>query len=436
MFECPFAGSFRRNSSGRREPGIRASGPARLRRRAFPGAAACLAGLALSGALARAVEPRQAVATFRKGIEPILEDYCYNCHGDGMKKGKVAFDELRDADVTARADLWFKVLKNVRANIMPPAGEERPSPEEVRQIASWIKYAAFGIQPDDPDPGRVTLRRLNRVEYGRTVHSLLGVDFRSEIELPPDDTGHGFDNIGDVLSVSPMLIEKYLQAADTIITSAVPQTSRMVPVAVATGSDFRAYVSKADDPLTEDGDDATPAVRKKMGRPLAYRETVEVAHAFSAPRDAKYRLSLNLEVRGPFNFDPARCLLRVKIDGATLIEEPLGWQSRKAIQLAAAESWRAGAHEVSIGVTPLPPAPVPPGAPPPSSRTPSTSRCAFFPCRSRGRSAWPRAWSRPATGGFSRRTCRRPPRTGSAMPARSFPPSRPGRSGVRWTTPC
>jgi hypothetical protein len=323
-----------------------------------------MAGLALSGPSARAADPQRVASTFHSSVEPILEDYCYNCHGDGKAKGKVAFDRLKDSDVTTRTDLWFSVLKNLRSNIMPPAGEDRPSPEEAREVATWIKYMAFGIQPDNPDPGRVTLRRLNRVEYGRTVHTLLGVDFPSEVELPPDDTGHGFDNIGDALSVSPMLVEKYLQAADTIVTSVVPQTSRIVPVSVATGRDFRAYGPDGGDVVIEDGDDSTPAFRARMGRPLAYKESVTVSHAFSAPRDALYRLSLDLELRGPFNFDPERSLLQVRVDGATLIEEKLGWQYRKPMQFAAAERWKAGAHQVSIEVTPLPPAEVPPGAPP------------------------------------------------------------------------
>jgi hypothetical protein len=325
----------------------------------------CLAGVSLSCALASAAVPQQAVAAYRHGVEPILEDYCYNCHGEGKAKGKVAFDVLTDADLTARPDLWFKVLKNLRSNIMPPAGEDRPSPEEAQKIKAWIKYSAFGIQPDDPDPGRVTLRRLNRVEYGRTVKTLLGVDFPSEVELPPDDTGQGFDNIGDVLSVSPLLIEKYLRAADSIVSGVVPESARIVPVKVATGRDFRSYGADGGNAVIEDGDDATPAYRERIGRPLAYHEAVSVAHEFAAPRDAMYRLSLDLEVKGPFNFDPERCLLQVKVDGAMLMEEKLGWQYRKPMELAAAESWKAGEHEVSIAVTPLAPAKLPPDAPPP-----------------------------------------------------------------------
>ena len=84
-----------------------------------------------------------------------------------------------------------------------------------------LEDRATGIDRKDPDPGRVTVRRLNRVEYRNTIRDLIGVDYDTTSEFPPDDTGHGFDNIGDVLTLSPMLLEKYLNAANTIISMAV-----------------------------------------------------------------------------------------------------------------------------------------------------------------------------------------------------------------------
>ena len=78
-------------------------------------------------------------------------------------------------------------------------------------MAAWIKYQALGIDRANPDPGRVTLRRLNRAEYRNTIRDLMGYDFQANEEFPADDTGYGFDNIGDVLTVSPLLLEKYLQ---------------------------------------------------------------------------------------------------------------------------------------------------------------------------------------------------------------------------------
>ncbi len=163
-----------------------------------------------------------AVSQFRKEIEPILISYCYDCHGDGLARGNVAFDELKTDEALLDHELWLKVLKNVRANIMPPEKKTRPTDEERERLEQWIKVSAFGLDLQNPDPGRVTVRRLNRVEYRNTVRDLTGVDFRVELEFPPDDSGHGFDNIADVLTLPPMLLEKYFEAAKSIVARAVP----------------------------------------------------------------------------------------------------------------------------------------------------------------------------------------------------------------------
>src|SRR5437016_13574082 len=112
---------------------------------------------------------------------------------------------------------------------MPPERKPQPSADERRRLETWIKQDVFGIDPKNPDPGRVTVRRLNRVEYRNTIRDLLGVEFDTENEFPPDDTGYGFDNIGTVLTVSPMVLEKYLAAAKTIVTEAVATVSKRMP---------------------------------------------------------------------------------------------------------------------------------------------------------------------------------------------------------------
>jgi hypothetical protein len=178
--------------------------------------------LAFSVGAQLAAAEAPAAAGFRQEIQPILANYCYDCHGEGVAKGNVALDELKSEQVLLNHELWLKVLKNVRAEIMPPAKKPRPNDEERKRLERWIKFSAFGIDPGNPDPGRVTLRRLNRVEYRNTVRDLMGVDFRVDVEFPPDDTGHGFDNIADVLTLPPMLMEKYLEAAKTIVAKAVP----------------------------------------------------------------------------------------------------------------------------------------------------------------------------------------------------------------------
>ncbi len=185
----------------------------------------CLAGvmfLAWAGQRARGAEAA-AAAQFHKDVQPVLAQYCYECHGDGMSNGGVAFDELQSDDQILDRELWGKVMKNLRARIMPPPKAPRPTAAEQKVIEDWVKYQAFGIDANNPDPGRVTLRRLNRAEYRNTVRDLLGVDFDADAEFPPDDTGYGFDDIGDVLTVSPLLLEKYLKAASAIVEQAVLQ---------------------------------------------------------------------------------------------------------------------------------------------------------------------------------------------------------------------
>jgi len=119
-------------------------------------------------------------------IQPILKEYCYDCHADGVNKGQVAFDEFKSQEaMLGDHDLWLKALKNVRAGIMPPPKKAQPSAEQKRQLEQWIKTAVFKSDPQNSDPGRVTVRRLNRVEYRNTVRDLLGVDFETEKNFHP-----------------------------------------------------------------------------------------------------------------------------------------------------------------------------------------------------------------------------------------------------------
>ena len=161
-------------------------------------------------------------AEFNRKIRPVLETYCFDCHGGGENRGGVALDA---ADYTtnfmAGRDLWWRVLKNLQANLMPPANKLQPSRKQKEMITQWIKRSVFEINPLNPDPGRVTLRRLNRAEYQNTIRELVGVDFDAPGIFPPEDTGHGFDNLSDVLILSPMLLEKYVDAAEKIIKQAV-----------------------------------------------------------------------------------------------------------------------------------------------------------------------------------------------------------------------
>lgn len=164
----------------------------------------------------------------------LVEKSCFECHGDGSRKGDLALDELMEADgaeEVARSG-WRKAWKITRHEFMPPAGAERPSDGERLALTRWIEAGRLGVDHGRADPGRVTMRRLNRMEYEFSVTDLFGEDVATEREfsadeavtrlrlrdrLPPDDTAYGFDNIGDFQTLSPALLEKYVELAEDIV---------------------------------------------------------------------------------------------------------------------------------------------------------------------------------------------------------------------------
>lgn len=147
-----------------------------------------------------------------------LEQHCTACHGGNEPKAELKLDQFRDtASVVKQRKTWDKVRRALLAGEMPPKDKPQPAAADVEAFLAHVT-AVFDHADRNapPNPGRVTMRRLNRVEYRNTVRDLLGVDFDPTEGFPADDIGHGFDNIGDVLSLSPLLMERYLEAAETI----------------------------------------------------------------------------------------------------------------------------------------------------------------------------------------------------------------------------
>jgi hypothetical protein len=288
------------------------------------------------GSTAFAAQPVEEYAT---SVQPVLAKYCYDCHADGVNKGRVALDQFKtEQDIHKNPELWWKVLKNVRAGLMPPQKKDRPDDAEKQRLYSWIKYGAMGIDPADPDPGRTGLRRLNRAEYRNTVRALTGVDFNTTEEFPPDDTGYGFDTIGDVLNVSPMLLEKYMQAAELIVTQAVPTVSKVAPETVLYGGDF----------LTPDGAEAD------VSR-MTFYKPVDVNGTFTARHAGEYKIVLNLVVHGAFDFDPGQCEMALTVDDVEKWRQPFKWESGKKFRFEVPMKWEPGEHRLAIALKPLTP---------------------------------------------------------------------------------
>lgn len=169
-----------------------------------------------------AAAPRQSLTTtFQSQVHPVLDLYCYDCHSEDIREGGLSLESFETESDLGDPELWLKVLKKVRAGLMPPLGEGELLPVEKELVSNWIKSEVFQSDPLHPDPGHVTLRRLNKVEYRNTILDLTGVDYDTALEFPADDSGEGFDNLGEVLTVSPLLLEKYFDAAQAIVADAV-----------------------------------------------------------------------------------------------------------------------------------------------------------------------------------------------------------------------
>jgi hypothetical protein len=165
-------------------------------------------------------------------VKPFLAKHCTKCHNRELLAGGMDLDPHLRADSLGRdRDRWERIFAKLRSGEMPPREMPRPDPALSEDVTRWIAAEFDRLDAlAGPDPGRVTARRLNRAEYNNSVRDLLGLDLRLADEFPQDDSGYGFDNIGDVLSLSPALMERYLAAAEKLARSAVfgpaPRTPR------------------------------------------------------------------------------------------------------------------------------------------------------------------------------------------------------------------
>ena len=286
-----------------------------MRRWCYPsGLASLIVGLAICVlAKSHADEPAlkpipegQGNADFVKDVQPLLKKYCAECHFGAEVKGGIAFDTFKDerTAVDRRQD-WEKIARQLETEMMPPVGKPEPSDAERKLLVEWIESRVLKIDCSKIDPGRVTVRRLNRNEYNNTIRDLLGVDLRPADEFPSDDVGYGFDHIGDVLSLPPVLFERYLGAAEKVADAAI---------------------------LTPDPDRAP--VKVGPGKTLASVGDADFELEFPRTADYKLRVKCHADQAGP---ELAKMLL--KLDGTEI----------KTIEVAAVSS-QPETYEVLINV--------------------------------------------------------------------------------------
>ena len=180
-------------------------------------------GLAAVAAVAASAEGQGPLSASGTVIGNVVTTYCVACHNERLKSGQLVLDGLDVDHPEQQRELWEKVLRKVRVRAMPPASSSRPRPDEatymafVQNLEEALDRTAFA----DPAPGRPPIHRLNRRQYAHAIRDLFGFKIDFKTMLPADDTGFGFDNIGDVLTVSPALFDRYLIAASKISRMAV-----------------------------------------------------------------------------------------------------------------------------------------------------------------------------------------------------------------------
>jgi hypothetical protein len=161
------------------------------------------------------IAPPRAVPNYSKDIAPLFDRYCLRCHDKATARGAVVLSVFDDGPPDREyQSLLARVADNLRTQAMPPEGEPHPDAEELETINTWLDKALI---TENAGAGRVAVRRLNRAEYNNTIRDLVGLDLDPAKEFPSDDIGYGFDNIAEVLSTPPVLLEMYLAAAEKVI---------------------------------------------------------------------------------------------------------------------------------------------------------------------------------------------------------------------------
>jgi len=278
-----------------------------------------------------------AEASYKKKIGPLLENYCFSCHGEGISKGEFSMDDYKDLPGHLKDKKhWLSIWRNTRSQIMPPSDEDQLGLTEKRELLAWIEQEVFKLDPENPDPGRVTIRRLNRTEYQNAVYDLLGVEYDTREVFPADDTGYGFDNIGDVLSISPLLIEKYIAAADEVVALALPEgAAAQVPRVDINGAEFK-----------DSGDPGTSASWLPFAKPRKVRMDQEILW------DGDYQIKVEYSILGGAEATTDEAIMNVTAGGKKVGEASLGWDQRRVIDLTGKVALKKGRQTFEISITP------------------------------------------------------------------------------------
>ncbi len=253
-----------------------------------------------------------AFASDETAARTLLDEYCVTCHNQRLLTGGLALDTLDVSNVGEAAEQWEKVVQKLRGDMMPPPGRPRPVRQSYDGFRAWLESELDRAAEGTLEPGRVPTHRLNRAEYTNAIRDLLRLDIDGQAFLPADDTGHGFDNLAGTLAVSPVLMERYLSAAQRISRLAVGDET------IGPGFTSRTYVV----PMNMTQND-----RMSEDLPFGSRGGIAVHHRF--PLDGEYILRIRLK-RSVYeyivNLDEAH-ELEVRIDGQRVAQFRVGGEA-------------------------------------------------------------------------------------------------------------
>jgi mono/diheme cytochrome c family protein len=265
---------------------------------------------AVSASVPRAEAQRDTPAATPADLQQVINTYCSGCHNDRSRStataSGVVLDRVDLSRVTEHTAMWETVIRKLRAGAMPPAGAPRPDAATHDALVTFLEDTLDRAAASAPNPGRASPHRLNRAEYANAVRDLLALTVDASTLLPPDDSADGFDNNADVLSVSPVLLERYLSAAATISALAVGDP-RITP-----GSET--YRIRGDASQTAQNEALPPGTRGGL----------TARHTF--PLDGEYVIKVKLL---EINLGSIRGLeyqhqLEVTVDGERVLLAPVG----------------------------------------------------------------------------------------------------------------
>jgi hypothetical protein len=277
------------------------------------------------------VAASQAAAAPSVDLDTVLARYCLGCHNDRASTAGLSLEGVGQESVAEHAATLESVLRKLRGGEMPPAGMPQPEAPALAGLVRWLETALDAAAAARPDPGTPALHRLNRAEYTNAVRDLLGLDLDHGRDLPADDAGYGFDNVADVLTVSPLHMEKYLSTA-----------RRVSRLALGTAPPRPAVQKYASTPAT--------ASAAAAALPPGERGGILIRH--HAPVDADYSLLVRLRGNRAPGLPPPR--LDVRVDGRRVRLFEADFDTQEANQGTRNFELRvpltAGPHEIAAGL--------------------------------------------------------------------------------------